>query len=89
MYSYERTFAGALSLLSPSDKQEGKEECDQHEETKEHGKSDRRRVVVTAITLCTRYIPQSSNCDTGPTPAKSEAIEYVKVGPTEIRYSIA
>ena len=30
-----------------------------------------------------------ANCDSCPTPAKSEAIEYLQVGPTEIRYSIA
>ena len=29
-----------------------------------------------------------ANCDSCPTPAKSEAIEYLQVGPTEIRYSI-
>jgi len=29
------------------------------------------------------------NWDSCPTPAKSEAIEYLQVGPTEIRYSIA
>jgi len=35
--------------------------------------------------------PQHSlaNCDSCPTPAKSEATEYLQVGPTEIRYSIA
>jgi len=30
-----------------------------------------------------------ANCDSCPNPAKSEAIEYLQVGPTEIRYSIA
>ena len=30
-----------------------------------------------------------ANWDSCPTPAKSEAIEYLQVGPTEIRYSIA
>ena len=30
-----------------------------------------------------------ANWDSCPTPAKSEAIEYPQVGPTEIRYSIA
>ena len=30
-----------------------------------------------------------ANCDSCSTPAKSEAIEYLQVGPTEIRYSIA
>ena len=30
-----------------------------------------------------------ANCDSCPTPAKSEAIEYLQVGPTEIRYSTA
>jgi len=30
-----------------------------------------------------------ANWDSCPTPAKSEGIEYLKVGPTEIRYSIA
>ena len=30
-----------------------------------------------------------ANRDSCPTPAKSEAIEYLQVGPTEIRYSIA
>jgi len=30
-----------------------------------------------------------ANCDSCPTPAKSEAIDYLQVGPTEIRYSIA
>jgi len=30
-----------------------------------------------------------ANWDCCPTPAKSEAIEYLQVGPTEIRYSIA
>jgi len=30
-----------------------------------------------------------ANWDSCPTPAKTEAIEYLKVGPTEIRYSIA
>ena len=29
-----------------------------------------------------------ANWDSCPTPAKSEGIEYVQVGPTEIRYSI-
>ena len=29
-----------------------------------------------------------ANWDSCPTPAKSEAIEYLQVGPTEIRYSI-
>ena len=30
-----------------------------------------------------------ANCDSCPSPAKSEAIEYLQVGPTEIRYSTA
>jgi len=30
-----------------------------------------------------------ANWDSCPTPAKSEGIEYLQVGPTEIRYSIA
>ena len=30
-----------------------------------------------------------ANWDSCPTPAKSEAIAYLQVGPTEIRYSIA
>jgi len=30
-----------------------------------------------------------ANWDSCPTPAKSEAVEYLQVGPTEIRYSIA
>ena len=30
-----------------------------------------------------------ANWDSCPTPAKSEAIEYLQVGPTEIRHSIA
>jgi len=30
-----------------------------------------------------------ANCDGCPTPAKSEGIEYLQVGPTEIRYSVA
>ena len=29
-----------------------------------------------------------ANWDSCPTPAKTEAIEYLQVGPTEIRYSI-
>ena len=35
-------------------------------------------------------LPHSlANCDSCPTPAKIEAKEYLQVGPTEIRYSIA
>jgi len=30
-----------------------------------------------------------ANWDSCPSPAKNEAVEYLQVGPTEIRYSIA
>jgi len=45
-------------------------------------------VVWYQLTL---IVPDHSlaNCDSCPTPAKSEAKEYLQVGPTEIRYSIA
>jgi len=37
--------------------------------------------------LC--YSHSLANRDSCPTPAKNEGTEYLQVGPTEIRYSIA
>jgi len=37
----------------------------------------------------TRLEHSFANCDSSPTPAKSEAVEYLQVGKTAIRYSIA
>jgi len=36
-----------------------------------------------------RFAHSLASWDSCPTPAKSEAIEYLQVGPTEVRYSIA
>ena len=38
---------------------------------------------------CVYPVHSLANWDSCPTPAKSEVIEYLQVGPTEIRYSIA
>ena len=46
--------------------------------------------TTTTTRLMALYPGHSlANWDSCPTPAKSEAIEYLQVGPTEIRYSIA
>jgi len=39
------------------------------------------------VSVCSSH--SLANWDSGPSPAKSEAIEYLQVGPTEIRYSVA
>ena len=46
-------------------------------------------VVTYLLILLSAGVHSLANCDSCPTPAKSEAIEYLQVGPTEIRYSIA
>ena len=56
--------------------------------------SARRRRCVETTNLSSPRVNKArdhslANCDSCPTPAKSEAIEYLQVGPTEIRYSIA
>jgi len=49
-----------------------------------HATSD---VDTVRLSQCDNH--SLANCDSCPSPAKSEAIEYLQVGPTEIRYSIA
>ena len=48
-------------------------------------------LLTQVLFLRNMETPQHSlaNCDSCPTPAKTGAIEYLQVGPTEIRYSIA
>ena len=46
-------------------------------------------LTTTTTTTATGTSDSLANCDSCPTPAKSEGIEYLQVGPTEIKYSIA
>jgi len=45
--------------------------------------------VNTSVSVCEGDGVQLAIWDSCPTPAESEAIEYLQVGPTEIRYSVA
>jgi len=46
-------------------------------------------VCGVCVCVCVCVCHSLANCDSCLTPAKSEAIEYLQVGSTEIRYSIA
>jgi len=87
--SQERKFPGTFVLWEgkfPRTKGPGNESFPENESSRE------RKVPGTKVpeTFVPGKLGHSlANWDSCPIPAKSEAIEYLQVGPTEIRYSIA
>ena len=45
-------------------------------------RSSSTSVVVVSVLVVLAVVHSLANCDSCPTPAKSEAIEYLQVGPT-------